>query len=82
MNKAAEQCRGFVRQHNVPRFAGFRLANSDRASIEVDVGHLQPGQLAVAGSDQEGAAHQRTKRLGTGIHQSRAFDWLEMADQA
>ena len=57
--RLSEERLPFLRQHNMPRLAGFRLAHRDRSNVGVEVLDLEPDQLAVAAAGFERRLYQR-----------------------
>src|SRR4029077_16072565 len=89
----AEECRALVGQNDMTNLAGLAPTDGNRAGVRVEVLHLEPHQLAVAGAGLERGAHQRPEIRIAGVDQPLGFgdrqvthprhldifEWLELA---
>src|SRR6476646_4185980 len=57
----SKECGTFLGQDDVTGLAGLAPTDGDRAGVRVEVLHLKPRQLAVAGTGLERGAHQRAE---------------------
>jgi len=62
-----EELLAFLCQHNVTRLARLTLADSERASVSIKVGHLETCKLAIAAPCFEASMHNLTEVRFAGI---------------